>query len=222
MSAGDFTDLTPGRCAVVVVDVQNDFCHPNGAVARMGNDVTRVAAAVPAVQCLIELARAADVPRIYLQTELSPWFDDRAWRQRGRQGGVFDADRIPVCRPGTWGAELCGLEPAPDELVIVKYRYSAFAYTPLELALRTANRDIVVLAGTATHQCVEATARDAIGRGFYPVLVETASASRDHRLHQAAVEDFAAHLGSVVALADLDAAWQANPDPARVREVEVT
>ena len=199
--------IRPDRCALVVVDVQNDFCHPSGALAQMGNDVSLVSSMMPAIHRLVTGARHMRVPRIFVRTELSSWFESPAWNMRGRAGKVFDAERVPAVRAGTWGAELFELEPAPGELVLAKYRYSAFAYTPLELALRSIGRETVVLAGTATHQCVEATARDAIGLGFYPVLVRDATASRTLAYHQMAVEDFSAHLGYVTSSTELVDSW---------------
>jgi ureidoacrylate peracid hydrolase len=199
--------IRPERCALTVVDVQNDFCHPNGALARMGNDVSLVSSMMPGIHRLVAGAREIKVPRIYVKTELSPWFETPAWNMRGRTGTVFDAERVPVVRGGTWGAELFELEPTPDELVLPKFRYSAFAYTPLELVLRSIGRETVVLMGTATHQCVEATARDAIGLGFYPVLVRDATASRSLAHHQMAVKDFSAHLGYVTSSTELLDSW---------------
>jgi ureidoacrylate peracid hydrolase len=191
----------------VVVDVQNDFCHPDGAVAKMGNDVGALAAMMPALHRLVESARRWRIPRIFVRTELSEWFDDPAWRMRGRTGSSFDPERVPVVRAGTWGAQLYQLEPQEDELVLTKYRYSAFTYTPLELALRSQGCRTVLLAGTATHQCVEATAREAIGKGFFPVLVRDAAASRSPQMHDAAVDDFGAHLGAVLTVAQVEGAW---------------
>ena len=180
----------------------------------MGNDVSLVSGMMPGIHRLLAGARALDVTRIFLKTELSRWFETPAWNMRGRTGAVFDAERVPVVRSGTWGAELFELDPAPDELVLAKYRYSAFAYTPLELALRSLGKDTLVLAGTATHQCVEATARDAIGLGFYPVLVTDATSSRSPVYHQMAVDDFSAHLGYVTDSQDLILAWSQPARPA--------
>lgn len=193
------------------MDVQNDFCHPNGALARMGNDVSLVSAMMPGIHRLVAGGRRMRIPRIFVKTELSSWFETPAWNMRGRAGTVFDAERVPVVQGGTWGAELFELEPAPDELVLAKFRYSAFAYTPLELVLRSIGRETIVLAGTATHQCVEATARDAIGLGFYPVLVRDATASRAVTFHQMAVEDFSAHLGYVTSSTELVDSWSQSP-----------
>jgi ureidoacrylate peracid hydrolase len=105
------------------------------------------------------------------------------------------------------------VSPTEDELVIVKHRYSGFAFTPLELALQTLGVDTVLLCGTSTHVCVEATARDAIMRGYRPVTVSDCVASGQARLHEAALVDMAEYLGPVVSLLEVRHAVEAEPAP---------
>lgn len=200
------------RSALIVVDVQNDFCHPDGTAARMGLDVSAVQSIVPNIVTLIELARAYDIPRIYLRGEHNRWFDTPTWVARGNAGRSIRAQVIPYVETGTWGADFFVVSPADDELVIVKHRYSGFAYTPLELALQTLGVDTVVLSGTSTHVCVEATARDAIMRGYRPVTVEDCVASGQPHLHEAALSDIAEYLGPVVTLEEVRHAWEVGQD----------
>jgi ureidoacrylate peracid hydrolase len=191
------------RSALIVVDVQNDFCSPDGAAGRMGLDVSRVQAVVPNIVELIELARVHGLPRIYLRGEHNAWFDSPTWVARGAAGRSIHAETIPYVRSGTWGAEFYVVSPEPDELVIVKHRYSGFAFTPLELALQTLAVDTVVLAGASTHVCVEATARDAIMRGYRPLTVSDCVASGQPDLHEAALRDMAEYLGPVAMLQEV-------------------
>ena len=203
----DFLD--PRAAAVVIVDVQNDFCHEDGAAAKMGLDISAVQAVVPAIEELIDLAREMDVPRIYLRGEHSRWFNGDVWIRRGAKGRSVDAIRIPMVEAGSWGADFYRVSPREDELVITKHRYSGFAYTPLELALQALRVTNVVISGTATNVCVEATARDAIMRGYYPVVVADCVASGQEHLHRNALEDMAEYLGAVVQFADVREAWTA-------------
>jgi ureidoacrylate peracid hydrolase len=189
--------------ALIIVDVQNDFCHPDGAAGRMGLDVGAVQSVVPNIVSLIELARAHGIPRIYLRGEHNRWFDSPTWVARGAGGTSIHAETIPYVRSGTWGADFFVVSPADDELVIVKHRYSGFAFTPLELALQTLAVDTVLLAGTSTHVCVEATARDAIMRGYRPVTVSDCVASGQPELHEAALLDMAEYLGPVASLQEI-------------------
>jgi ureidoacrylate peracid hydrolase len=197
----------PERCAVVVVDLQNDYCHDEGAFARLGYDVSRSQAVIPHVEVLNAAARRAGVPVIFLRTTHGEWTDTEAWHWRPRAGSTSPDGRIGVVEEGTWGAELYRLRPEPGDRVIVKHRYSGFAFTPLELALRAKRRDIVVLAGTTTNVCVEATAIDALALGFFTVLVRECSVAPSIAVQAAATEDFADHIGQVVSLADLLREW---------------
>jgi ureidoacrylate peracid hydrolase len=195
--------LSLGRSALVIIDVQNDFCHPEGTAARMGLDVSAVQAAVPNIVDLIDIARTHDIPRIYLRGEHNRWFDSPSWVARGAAGRSIHAEKLPYVRSGTWGADFFVVAPTDDELVIVKHRYSGFAFTPLELALQTLGIDTVLLCGTSTHVCVEATARDAIMRGYRPVTVSDCVASGQAHLHEAALVDMAEYLGPVVSLVEV-------------------
>jgi ureidoacrylate peracid hydrolase len=200
--------LDPDDCALVVIDLQNDFCHPDGAASRVGQETGAVRAAMPDVHRLVALAREAAVPRFFVRTTHSDWFNSDGWLARGRGGNHLPADRVPFVQEGSWGAEWYEVEPGPDDLVITKHRYSAFAYTPLELAFQGTRRRTAVLAGTQTNVCVEATATDAVTRGLHPILVqECVATGSSPALHTAALRDFAQHLGNVVQLADVEAAW---------------
>lgn len=200
--------LAPDRCAVLIVDLQNDYIHDDGAVARMGQDVAAGQAIMPAVHALIDAARAVDVPRIYVRTTHGPWTDTPAWRGRGSTGNDLDIGNVPLVQPGTWGSELYQLAPQADELVVTKHRYSSFAYTALELNLCAAGRDTVVLAGTQTDVCVEATATDAIMRGFHPVVAPECVATSTPGRQVIGLERFASHLGRVISLDEIRRAWK--------------
>jgi ureidoacrylate peracid hydrolase len=195
------------RSALLIIDVQNDYIHQDGALSRMGKDTAPIRAIVPNVHSLIELARGADVVRIFVRQTHSHWFNTPGWLTRGRGAGVIAPDRIPLVEEGTWGAEFYEIAPRPDELVITKHRYSAFAYTPLELALHAKGKDTVVLCGATSDVCVEATALDAVMRGFRPVLVADGATAADPAVHASAVHDFADHIGTVVKLADVATVW---------------
>lgn len=203
------------RCALVVIDVQNDFCHSNGALARNGLDVRPMQHAVPHIARLVEVARNVDVPRVYLRTEHGAWFDDPSWQRRGVAGGTLDTVDTPIATAGSWGADFYRLDPEVGELVLIKHRHSGFAYTPLELALRANGCDTVVLAGVTTNVCVHATAVDSLTRGFYPVLVSDCMASPNVPEHEAALRAFPRYMGAVQTLDDIVAAWDGRMTNAR-------
>lgn len=96
--------------------------------------------------------------------------------------------------------------------MITKYRYSAFQFTPLELALRHHNADTVVLCGTQTNVCVAATSNDALFRGFHPVVVKDCVASGSLELHEAALRDLAERNGAVVTLEEVLKFWKVSQE----------
>lgn len=199
--------LVPSRCALVLVDIQNDYCHKDGATSKLGYDTSLIREVMPNIHRLIEVARRGDIPRIYLKVGHDEWTDTEAWSHRYSKPKAVVEEGGKVAQFGTWGAELFEVVPTDDELVIRKFRYSGFAYTPLELALRSRGVDTVVLAGTQTNVCVEATALDALIRDFLPVIVSDCTASGSQAAHDAALKDMQERLGLVVELEVLERAW---------------
>ncbi|HET8758013.1 MAG TPA: cysteine hydrolase [Solirubrobacteraceae bacterium] len=211
-NAGNATSAVPhpGRCLVALVDFQNDFCHEQGAIARLGQDTSGARAALPNIERLLALARAAGVPRVHVHVVHSEWTDAPAWSARGRGGEILDIARLPVVARGSWGAEPYGIEPQDDELVLVKHRYSAFAYTPLRLVMQARGASHLLLAGVQTNVCIHATSRDAVQDGFVPVVVEDCVAAATPLEHETALADIRQRMGQVISLSDLRAAWGAR------------
>lgn len=190
--------LDPSGCALVIVDFQNDYCHPDGALARGGADVTAAADAASRTVELLGLAHEFGVPCLHVRTEHSHWTDTEAWLSRGTRGTLLHAEENPIVAAGTWGAEPFVVTDDPSDRVIIKHRYSAFVGTSLELSLRAKRRDVFLLAGVATDICVHATALSGLMNGFVPVLVQDCAAGTSEQLHNKAVETFLLSLGPVV------------------------
>lgn len=205
--------LTPERCAVVVVDLQNDYCHPDGALARRGADVRAAMTVADNTVELLAAARAAGVPCLHLRTEHSDWTDTPAWSTRGAGGDLLDVRADPVAAAGSWGAEPFRVEALPDDRVITKHRYSGFAYTSLELSLRARGRETLVLAGVTSDTCVRATALDGRALGFVPVLLSDCTAGGTPERHRNACAEFADTLGPVTDSAQVRAAWKQQRRP---------
>jgi ureidoacrylate peracid hydrolase len=145
--------------ALLVIDMQNDFCHADGALGKRSIDLAPTQAMAPRLVSFITSMRAAQVPILYTQTFHDTWTDSRAWQERqdGRAGAL--------CRTGSWGAEFFGVRPRDDERVVIKHRYDAFYGTDLDLILRARGVHTVLVTGVATNVCVETTAREAFVRG---------------------------------------------------------
>jgi nicotinamidase-related amidase len=171
--------IDPRHAALVLIDVQNDFCDARGAVGRSGEPVTMIRAAVARIKELLAAARAAGVTIIHVGAEYgelyrgigSPYrfpatnaMEPVVWTASAADlstGQSFAADQVEVCLPGSWGQQFVdGIVPQPDEPVVTKHRFSAFVDTGLDLMLRARGIKTVILAGVTTNCCVESTARE--------------------------------------------------------------
>jgi biuret amidohydrolase len=179
--------VAPDSCAVLVVDIQNDYVLPVGKMARAGNDVSALMRVLPRCQNFIETARALRVRVVHIRTITLPsgQSDSPAWiRAKELVSGSQE-----FTLEGTWGAEICDeCAPLPGESVITKHRSSGFQGTDLDLVLRANGVRTVVVIGYQTPGCVEATFRDAAYYDYYNVLVEDCVAAYDPELHEASLK----------------------------------
>jgi ureidoacrylate peracid hydrolase len=196
--------VDPGHTALVVIDVQNDFCASGGFYHRTGSDVRGIQAMIPRLQQFLTEARQAQVPVIFVAAGYGEPYLSSADRERFHR---LYGQVMAVCRPGTWGAEFYEVAPRPGEPVIVKRRYSAFHGTDLDVLLRNLGIRTIVLVGVATNVCVEAAARDAFMRDYYVVVVSDCTAARDETFHRGALANIEAHFASVVDADAVAGAW---------------
>jgi len=193
--------------ALVVVDVQNDFCHADGVFGQSGHDLSAVHAMVPRLSAGIQAWRSAGQPVVYVRTAHSDDTDSPAWLHRSEAGSP------KTCRVGSWGAEYFGIEPDAADVVIAKSRYSGFHRTTLEAELKARGVREVLVAGVLSNVCVESTIREGCLRDFQMVMLEDCCASYDEHLHRGTVENVRRYFGSVQDSRRLLAA--ADPDEPR-------
>lgn len=202
--------LEPSRTALVIIDMQNGFCHPEGSLAAVMS-VAETSSVVSPVRELVEAAHSAEIPVIWSHQEHVR--GDRSI-DRSRLDNPQAALREPPCLQGTWDAEL--VEElgalAADDIHVIKRRASAFYGTGLELELRLRGLDTVVIAGVTTSYCVDGTARDAYSRDLGVIVVGDACASPWPDLHAATLKNVATFLGTVATVAEVTAAF-ATPTP---------
>jgi nicotinamidase-related amidase len=202
--------VAPAHTALVVVDMSNDFVHPEGKTAvQAGRDTTASLAIIPAVQRLRDAAAGAGVRTIYVQhTTLRDHASDSGPWLEARSRATYSVPDI--CMEGTWGQQMLDeLTPREGDLVVQKHRYSGFAGTNLDLLLRSHGIASVVLAGVSTNSCVEATAREAFSLDYYVVYAGDACASWDMDLHAATLRSADRRYASVADVADLADVWGA-------------
>jgi ureidoacrylate peracid hydrolase len=194
--------VDPARAAVLLVDIQNDYCHPEGTSARKGADVSACAALLGPLEHLTAGARAAKAPLIWIRNWHTKWTDSEAWVGRSERGGE-------AARAESWGAEFWGIQPEADEPIVNKQRYSAFWGTRLDSILRTLKRETLIVCGVASNVCVESTARDGVFLDYNVVFLSDCSASGDGpAAHEATLENMRRHFGRVATAAEVVACWQ--------------
>lgn len=183
--------VNPAHTALVVVDVQNDFCHPEGHFARHGKNISACEAMVAPTVAFVSKAQSLGIKIFFLQQLTLPHgaSDSPAWlRFKCRDGKSSE-----YTLKGSWGAELVdGLNPGPKDLVVEKFRPDGFVGTPLNLLLKANGIQTTVILGTTTEGCVESTVRGASYHDYYVVVVKDLVSSPNAVQHEGAMRLFEA------------------------------
>jgi nicotinamidase-related amidase len=223
--------VSPQHAALVLIDVQNDFCADEGATGRGGQPMTMIKAAVARIRDLLAEARKAGLFVVHVRAEYGEMYRSVGSPYRypvsgGREPAVWTASAadlsqverfsnasVEVCLPGSWGGEFVdGIVPLADEAVITKHRFGAFADTGLDRLLRARGISSLIVAGVTTNCCVETTAREAVMRDFHLVVAEDCVAVKDHLadLHRATLESLGLYFGLVRPSHAIIAQWRAT------------
>jgi biuret amidohydrolase len=194
--------LQPGRCALIVIDMQRDFIEPGGFGASLGNDVSLLQTAIAPTAALLKAWRSRGWPVIHTRESHAPDLSDcpPAKRLRGKPG-LRIGDPGPMGRLLVRGEPGCEIVPAlaavPGEVVIDKPGKGAFHATPLSSMLEALGVTQLVFAGVTTEVCVQTTMREANDRGYECLIVEEATASYFPQFKAAAIEMIVAQGGIV-------------------------
>ncbi len=195
--------VAPQHTAVLVVDVQPMFTAMPLAPAL--DDV------LPRLQRFIATARETGVLRVFIRHVIPADRWTAVWEQQ-HSDGVKSA--LAPDSPVSGFAP--GFEPGPDDLTVVKSRYSGFVDTELAAVLRERRIRTVVLVGLTTDICVSSTARDAFHHEFHTVTLSDCTAEQTLARHEAGLASLASCFGRVCTSDDVLAAWRALPVPAAV------
>lgn len=197
--------LAAGSVAVLVIDMQRDFCDADGALARLGADVSRSHAVIGPLDAFVGRLRDRGASIIWVRQVARTEFVSDARRRRAAAMG-----RTPtaICAAGSSGTELAdGLHPVPVDVMLEKSRYSAFVGTGLELMLRAQGIQTVVVCGTSANVCVDSTTRDAYLRDFDAVVAEDLLGWTDGALADAALRILAAYFATVAPADAIESAF---------------
>lgn len=193
--------LSP-HCALIVVDMQNGFCHDDGFMHTVGLDHTTSMAAIGPVSRLVSAARAAEVPIFFIVYELNADYSDAGLLVERRPAIVAARGMVR----GTWDAQIVDeLTPLPGDRVISKTRHSAFYRTDLEEQLAALGIDTVIVCGVTTNVCVTSTVRDAYFRDVRVTVPSDATAAVTPAFHDGALADVEYSYGTVTSVAELEA-----------------
>lgn len=192
--------LTPATSALVLVDLQNDFLHPDGAYARAGVTAPAIAALPGRLAPLAQAMRQAGGWIVSTHFTLVP----------GRGGAPFISPHLKALRPflgagdfapGSFGQRLVD-ELQPADLEIEKVAFSAFYMSRMEFVLRRAGIETLIFAGIVTNGGVASSLRDAHVREFHCLLLEDGCAAFSEAVHQASIASLAS-IAEVTSVAEM-------------------
>jgi len=186
--------LDPSRVALLVVDVQNDFCGPV-TVTGVARDNTAMKKVAAALDELISVARASGVPVIFVRTVQDRRADSPIWRARRADPYPYEDE---LCKPGTEGIEFFCTPPLDDEAVVTKRRYDSFIGTDLDHLLRATKREAIVATGCLTDICVETAVRHAVSLDYFVTVASDCCASFTTEAHEQALARMERAYGRVV------------------------
>lgn len=214
--------LVPSMTAHVMIDIQNDCCHPEGSCAREGSNLSAYPEMIENVVRLVDESRRLGVLQVFVRIVTLPnsMSDSPAWirlRRRlsiqynGEEGARFDHEPLQFGEAGTWGAELMDeLKVQPGDLVVNKHRSSAFFGTDLDMVLRSNGRDRLMFTGVTTEGCVESSVRDAGFLDYFPIVIREAVASDIQELHVASLRVMSAYRADVTSIEEACSAMKAS------------
>lgn len=200
--------LDPREVGLLVVDMQNGFCHPEGSRGKaFGADaVKQPQAIIPEVVSAHALAHRHGFP-VWFTKQVH--YNEDVTRDRRRMPSHLQRRGIELelCRRGTWDAELLDEMKAvltPEDEIVVKHRSSAFYRTTLEAELKMRGVQVLIVAGTTTSFCVDSTIRDAYARDLDVIVPAECVADSDLDAHNATLASVNRFHGVVTSLAEIE------------------
>lgn len=193
--------MQSGATALVIVDMINEFAHPEGRLLVAGAPGT-----IPRLAAVLAAFRRAGRPVIHVVRQHRPDGSDveSVRRETFRRLGGF-------CLPATWGVQVVEeLAPLPDEIVVNKHGWSAFFETDLDRKLRRLGVATLVIGGTQTPNCVRATVYDATALGYEVTLLRDGTSSATAEVQAANLHDLEAIGVSIGDCAEVIAALEST------------
>lgn len=202
--------LDLSRTALIVIDMQTDFCGPNGWIDRLGQSIENTRKPIGPIARLLEAARAAGMTIIHTReghrADLSDLNPVKRWRSRAHGVGIGDESNLGrALTRGEPGHDIIPeLYPEPGEIVVDKPGKSSFHATEFDNILRARGIEALIICGVTSDCCVQSTYRDAADLGYDCIVVTDGTQAVETANHEGMLAALAAHGGRWGASAEAD------------------
>ena len=198
-------DLGTNNTALIVIDMTNGWCSPDGHITKLGFDTTMCRETVDKCSSLIKFAHKCIVPVIFTR---------HIYREDYSDSGFIVDEIMPELKSvkpasaDAWSNQIVDqLDPQPEDIIVIKNRYSAFFSTTFTDHLRRLSITDLVLCGVTTSMCVESTARDAAQRDYRTFVVTDATADIEPIRHKRALINLEFGFAHLISLANASTKW---------------
>lgn len=182
-------DFNKKKTALIIIDMQRDFCAAGGFGESLGNDITPTASIIPTVKKILDKAREEELFIIHTREGHRPDLSDLPPAKKRRSQAIGeDGPMGRILVRGEYGHDIVDeLQPKDGEVVLDKPGKGAFYQTDLHLILQNQGIESLIFCGVTTHVCVHTTIREANDRGYECLMIEDGTATFDPRDQEAAI-----------------------------------